>query len=230
MMGRPGTARLIQLALCLSRLARKEVQCVFGGPNAESPGFRQGLHGPFPHAAKRKGGVQIKVTPEFYMTTPESVAPISNELAEELIIGRILVDPEAIGKVMPTLLPEAITNEHLREIYRTALMLQCQNAAPTVEAVSAWLMALDLLSDEMKSVLQDCHNIARAKSGEILLPAVRLVMTKYLRRIAASMSEKLSEMAEDFSLPVEELVSRAAWSAELLQKLLPDCIEQSTEA
>jgi replicative DNA helicase len=164
------------------------------------------------------------------MTEAKVVAPISNELAEELIIGQILVDPEAIGKVMPTLLPEAITNEHLREIYRTALMLQCQNAAPTVEAVSAWLMALDLLSDEMKSVLQDCHNVAHAVSGEILLPALRLVMTKYLRRIAASMGEKLSEMAEDFSLPIEELVSRATWSAQMLQKLLPDCVEQSTEA
>jgi replicative DNA helicase len=164
------------------------------------------------------------------MQSPKSVAPISNELAERLIIGRLLVDPEAIGKVMPTLLPEAFIDETYREIYRTALMLQCQNAAPTVEAVSAWLMALDLLSDEMKSVLQDCHNIARAQSGEILLPAVRLVMTKYLRRIAASMGEKLSEMAGDFSLPVEELVSRATWSAKLLQKLLPDCTEHEAQA
>jgi hypothetical protein len=46
-------------------------------------------------------------TTEFYMETTGSVTPISNELAEQLIIGRILVDPEAIGKVMPTLLPEA---------------------------------------------------------------------------------------------------------------------------
>jgi len=164
------------------------------------------------------------------MPTPKSVAPISNELAERLIIGRILVDPEAIGQVMPALLPEALVDETYREIYRTALMLQCQNAAPTVEAVSAWLMALDLLSDEMKSVLLNCRDVARAHSGEILLPAVRLVMTKYIRRIAASMGEKLSEMAGDFSLPVEELVSNAAWSAQMLQKLLPDCAEQSTEA
>lgn len=164
------------------------------------------------------------------MTTPQSVAPISNELAERLIIGRILVDRKAIGEVMPKLLPEAITNENLREIYRTALMLQCQDAASTIEAVSAWLMALDLLSDEMKSVLQQCHGAAYGHRGEFLVPAVQLVMTKYLRRIAASMGEKLSEMAEDFSLPVEELVSRANWSAQMLQKLLPDCIEQSTEA
>jgi len=164
------------------------------------------------------------------MPTPKSVAPISNELAERLIIGRILVDPEAIGQVMPTLLPEALVDETYREIYRTALMLQCQNAAPTVEAVSDWLMALDLLSCEMQSALLNCRDVARARSGEILLPAVRLVMTKHLRRIAASMGEKLSEMAGDFSLPVEELVGNAAWSAQMLQKLLPDCVEREAQA
>lgn len=164
------------------------------------------------------------------MTTTGPVASISNELAEELIIGRILVDPGAIGKVMPTLLPEAFTNEGYREIYRTALMLQCQNAAPTVEVVSAWLMALDLLSDEMWATLQKCQSVGHEHDGEMLLPAVRLVMTKHLRRIAASMGEKLAEMAQDFSQPVEELVSRVTWSAELLQELLISCVEQSTEA
>lgn len=166
------------------------------------------------------------------MLTPEPVAPISNEYAERLIIGRILFDPEALGQVMPTLLPEAITNEHLREIYRTALMLQCQNVAPTVEAVSAWLM-----SDEMKATLHECqiaacHHWAQSlrPDSEMLLPAVRLVMTKYLRSCAASFSKTLMLMSKDFSLPVEEIVSRATRSAQMLQKLLPNCVDQTTQA
>ena len=161
------------------------------------------------------------------MSTTGPVAPISNELAEQLIIGRILVDPEAIKQVLPALLPEAFTNQSYQEIYRTVLMLQCQDAAPTVEAVSAWLMALDLLSDQMKATLQECQSVACGHLAQkLLLPAVRLVMTKHLRRIAASMGEKLAEMAGDLSLPVDELVRRATWSAELLEALLPSCVEQ----
>lgn len=67
----------------------------------KAPAFARASVGLLPHAAKRKGGVLCTSTTEFYMETTGSVTPISNELAEQLIIGRILVDPAWSAKLLP---------------------------------------------------------------------------------------------------------------------------------
>ena len=53
---------------------------------------------------------------------PDSVPPQNIE-AEEAVLGGILLDPDAIGRVADILQPEAFYLNAHREMFRTALML-----------------------------------------------------------------------------------------------------------
>ena len=56
---------------------------------------------------------------------PDAVPPQNLE-AEEAVLGGILLDPDAIGRVADVLQPEAFYLGAHREIFRTALMLHSQ--------------------------------------------------------------------------------------------------------
>lgn len=56
----------------LSRLARKELQCVFGGPTQKAPAFARASTDLLPDAAKRREGSKPKSPLEFYMQTEQS--------------------------------------------------------------------------------------------------------------------------------------------------------------
>jgi replicative DNA helicase len=69
---------------------------------------------------------------------PDSVPPQNLE-AEEAVLGGILLDPDAIGRVAEVLHPEAFYLGAHREIYRTALMLHSQGKPTDLTAMAAWL-------------------------------------------------------------------------------------------
>ena len=55
------------------------------------------------------------------------------------VLGGILLDPDAIGRVADVLQPEAFYLTAHREIYRTALMLHSQGKPTDLTAMTAWL-------------------------------------------------------------------------------------------
>ena len=69
---------------------------------------------------------------------PDSVPPQNLE-AEEAVLGGILLDPDAIGRVADVLQAEAFYLSAHREIYRTALMLHGQGKPTDLTAMTAWL-------------------------------------------------------------------------------------------
>jgi len=69
---------------------------------------------------------------------PDSIPPQNLE-AEEAVLGGILLDPDAIGRVADVLQPEAFYMNAHREIFRTALMLHGQGKPTDLTAMSAWL-------------------------------------------------------------------------------------------
>ena len=73
-----------------------------------------------------------------FEATPDGVPPQNLE-AEEAVLGGILLDPDAIGRVADVLQPEAFYLTAHREIYRTALMLHSQGKPTDLTAMSAWL-------------------------------------------------------------------------------------------
>ena len=65
---------------------------------------------------------------------PDSVPPQNLE-AEEAVLGGILLDPDAIGRVADVLQPEAFYLNAHREIFRTALMLHSQGKPTDLTAM-----------------------------------------------------------------------------------------------
>ena len=72
---------------------------------------------------------------------PDGVPPQNLE-AEEAVLGGILLDPDAIGRVADVLQPEAFYLSAHREIYRTALMLHSQGKPTDLTAMTAWLCSI----------------------------------------------------------------------------------------
>ena len=69
---------------------------------------------------------------------PDSVPPQNIE-AEEAVLGGILLDPDAIGRVADILQPEAFYLNAHREMFRTALMLHGQGKPTDLTSMTAWL-------------------------------------------------------------------------------------------
>ena len=67
------------------------------------------------------------------------LVPPQNIQAEEAILGGILLDPDAIGRIADLIKPEAFYINAHQEIYKTALMLHTQGKPTDLTAMSAWL-------------------------------------------------------------------------------------------
>ncbi|HEY9806209.1 MAG TPA: DnaB-like helicase N-terminal domain-containing protein, partial [Candidatus Obscuribacterales bacterium] len=65
--------------------------------------------------------------------------PPQNIDAEEAILGGILLDPEAINRVIDILRPEAFYISAHQEIYRTAVTLHSQGKPTDLMSVTSWL-------------------------------------------------------------------------------------------
>jgi len=66
--------------------------------------------------------------------------PPQNIEAEEAILGGILLDPEAISRVMDTLRPEIFYVGAHQEIFRACLMLHNQSRPTDTMSVATWLI------------------------------------------------------------------------------------------
>ena len=67
------------------------------------------------------------------------LVPPQNIQAEESVLGGILLDPDAIGRIADIIKPEAFYIGAHKEIYRTALMLHSQGKPTDLTSMSAWL-------------------------------------------------------------------------------------------
>lgn len=76
---------------------------------------------------------------------PYDRLPPQNVDAEESILGGILLDPEAIGRVADLLRPEALYISSHKEIYKAALALYSQGKPTDLMSVTTWLYYHKLL-------------------------------------------------------------------------------------
>ena len=79
-----------------------------------------------------------KIEKPRFEAQPDQIPPQNLE-AEESVLGGILLDPDAIGRIADLLQVEAFYISAHREIYRTALMLHSQGKPTDLTAMSAWL-------------------------------------------------------------------------------------------
>ncbi len=107
--------------------------------------------------------------------------PPQNIEAEEAILGGILLDPEAIGRVSDRLVPEAFYISDHKIIYQAALRLHTQQKPTDLLSITSWLTDNDLLTRiggrNKLGTLVD-----RTVSAVNIDALAELVMEKYLRR------------------------------------------------
>ncbi|MBF1990816.1 replicative DNA helicase [Fischerella thermalis] len=107
--------------------------------------------------------------------------PPQNVEAEEAILGGILLDPEAIGRVSDFLIPQAFYISAHKDIYQAALRLFSQGKPTDLLTVTSWLTDHDLLvrvgGRNKLATLVD-----RTVSAVNIDALAGLVMDKYLRR------------------------------------------------
>ncbi|WP_228020478.1 replicative DNA helicase [Sphaerospermopsis sp. LEGE 08334] len=107
--------------------------------------------------------------------------PPQNIEAEEAILGGILLDPEAIGRVRDRLVPEAFYINAHRDIYQAALTLHAQNKPTDLLSLTSWLTDNDKLT-RIGGRNKLATLVDRTVSAVNIDALAELVMEKYLRR------------------------------------------------
>ena len=137
------------------------------------------------------------------MISDQSLPPQNIE-AEESILGGILLDPKALGRISDFLIPEAFYVKTHQDIYRAALALQGKGKPTDLMTVSSWLQDNHLLEGigGMPRLLQ---LIERTVSAANIDRYAELVMDKYMRRQLISTGGEIIELARDTTLELENV-------------------------
>ena len=138
---------------------------------------------------------------------PDSVPPQNLE-AEEAVLGGILLDPDAIGRVADVLQPDAFYLSAHREIYRTALMLHSQGKPTDLTAMCAWLADTGQL-EKVGGSSRLMELVERTLYTAAIDQVARLVMDKFLRRQLIKSGNEVIQLGFDQAKPMEQVLDEA---------------------
>lgn len=129
--------------------------------------------------------------------------PPQNTDAEEAILGGILLDPNAVGRVVDILSPDAFYVIAHREIYKAALVLHAASRPTDLVMVATWLYDHDLL-DKVGGQGKLAQLVGSTVSAVNIDRYAALVMDKYLRRQLIQAGNEIVQLGYETSedLPV----------------------------
>jgi replicative DNA helicase len=134
--------------------------------------------------------------------------PPQNIDAEEAILGGILLDPEAIGRVAELLHPEAFYITAHQEIYRATLTLQAQGRPTDLMSLTTWLHDHNLL-EKVGGQSRLVQLIDRTISAVNIDQYAQLVMDKYLRRKLIQAGTEVAQLGYDTGSPLERILDQS---------------------
>ena len=158
------------------------------------------LSGPERERPQREGA-------DLFEATPEQIPPQNLE-AEEMILGGVLLDPDAIGRVADVLQPEAFYLGAHREIFRTALMLHSQGKPTDLTAMVAWLADTGQL-EKVGGSGRLAELVDRTLSTASIEEVAKLVMDKHLRRQLIRSGNQVIRLGFDQGKPMEQVLDEA---------------------
>ncbi len=134
--------------------------------------------------------------------------PPQNVDAEESILGGILLDPEAIGRVADLLVAEAFyINDH-KEIYKAALALHNQGKPTDLMSVTTWLYDHELL-EKVGGQSKLAQLVDRTVSAVNIDRFAALVIDKYLRRQLIEAGNEIVQLGYETSLELETVLDQS---------------------
>jgi len=119
--------------------------------------------------------------------------PPQNIEVEEAILGGILLDPEAIGRVSDRLVPEAFYISAHKDIYQAALRLHAQGKPTDLLAITSWLTDHELLV-RIGGRNKLAALVNRTVSAVNIDALAGLVMDKYLRRLLIKTGNEIVQL------------------------------------
>ena len=131
--------------------------------------------------------------------------PPQNVDAEESILGGILLDPEAIGRVADILAVDAFYINSHKSIYKVALHLHTQGKPTDLMSVASYLHDQKLL-EQVGGQAKLAQMVDRTVSAVNIDRYAELVMEKFLRRQLISLGNQLIKCIYDQSTDTQSIV------------------------
>lgn len=134
--------------------------------------------------------------------------PPQNIDAEEAILGGILLDPDAIGRVAELLAPEAFYISDHQRIYRAMLTLQSMGRPTDLMSLTSWLKDQDQL-DKVGGQSRLAELVDRTSSAVNIDQYAQLVMDKYLRRNLIRVGTEIAQLGYNTVEPLPKVLDQA---------------------
>ena len=134
------------------------------------------------------------------------LVPPQNIQAEEAVLGGILLDSDAIGRIADLIKPEAFYINAHQEIYKTALMLHTQGKPTDLTSMSAWLAdngSLEKIGGNSKLV-ELVENVSSTASIE---QVANLISDKFIRRQLIRSGNEVVQLGFDQTQETNEVLS-----------------------
>ena len=141
----------------------------------------------------------------------ESIAdrlPPQNIEAEEAVLGGILIDPEAVSRVLDTLRAEMFYVAAHQEIFRACLMLHNQSNPTDMMSLTTWLSDRDMLEKigGQTKIAQLCDRTVSAVNIDFY---AQLVADKYARRKLAEAARGVVEISYSNEIELTQLLDQS---------------------
>jgi replicative DNA helicase len=134
--------------------------------------------------------------------------PPQNIEAEEAILGGILLDPEALGRVMEILTPDAFYIGAHRDLYKGALALHAKGQPADLMTLAVWLKDNGKL-EQVGGQTRLAQLVDRTISAANIDQYATLVMDKYTRRLLIQTGGEISQLGYDTTLPLENVLDQS---------------------
>ena len=134
--------------------------------------------------------------------------PPQNVEAEESILGGILLDPEAMGRVVDTLVPEAFYNSIHRRIYTAAAALHKDGQRIDLMTTYSWLQDQGEL-DAIGGQGTLAQLVDRTVSAVNIDRYAELLMDKYTRRRLISASYDIAGLGYNTTIALDEVCDKS---------------------
>ena len=134
--------------------------------------------------------------------------PPQNIEAEEAILGGILLDPEAIERVVDNLSPEAFYLQAHGDIYAAALRLHSEHKPTDLLTITCWLSDHDLL-ERVGGRNKLATLVDRTVSAINIDGLAEMVVEKYLSRKLISTGNQIVKLGYDLSQPLVQRLDAA---------------------
>jgi len=137
-----------------------------------------------------------------------AILPPQNIEAETAILGGILLDKDALGRIVHILTIEAFYVKAHQQIYQACLTLHAQSKPTDLMTVSAWLQDQNIL-EKIGGINTLAQLVDRTVSAVNIDRYADLIMDKYIRRQLINAGHEITDLGYDTTQELETVFDQA---------------------